>query len=104
MTDLQALLDLRLAGWKPASVWLLDWPEPGNPYTPAEPWPADLTHPEIRVHGLTPALVDLRPAQGCRAHVCSDDLRRAIDWVDRLLACGAAIVYTHTGDFATWRP
>lgn len=103
MTDLQALLILRKQGARPASVWLVDWkadpafsPELGGLIEPEEP--------TISILGMTPALEDLRCMQGCVVHVFADTDGRGIEWADRLLVQGAAVVYTHTeGGLATWR-
>lgn len=101
--NLQPIVRLRMRGYKPAAVVLLDldvqvrWP--------IEQQLQDHLFPTVVVFGDEPALCDCRPLTGVQVHLVSDDLARAMGWVERLLQAGVPMVIQSNshGEVYTWK-
>lgn len=95
----EQIVALRMAGFKPAAVFVEDrnCADTG--------WELERgVLPAVYVGGDNPALADLRFVAGCRVHLVADDAARAAAWVDRLLSDGVPHVIQSTqGEVYQWR-
>lgn len=101
MSGFDDIAAVRMTGLKPVAAFLLD--RPGTELPVLEQIELKAL-PAIRIQGIDPMLTDLRSLVGMRVHLQCDDHSRAAQWVDQLMAIGAAHVIQLTeGEVYQWR-
>lgn len=99
----------RVAGWKPAAVFVTVGTAPPMRYAFDNPESAMALGglPEVWTDGELPALADLRFLRGCRVHL---DLREGARWAfgawwDVLVAAGVQAIYgvDPEGEVVAWQ-
>jgi hypothetical protein len=99
MRGLDVVTKMRLAGYKPESVWIFDGLFEYSPPTCFE----DLAMAQVHLDGESLASVDLRPLVGIPVFVNGSDVERTKELARMCIAAGASTVMASCGEkFAFW--